>query len=832
MRTLVAKLLTQKSQMRLMLLLSLFFSVSLTAEWKSIGPASMVLKSDQQIVLYCGEAQVQITPLADDLVRVRLHRGTDGDNPSWAVAKSLWNLPRHTLLEDSLHITIKLPAMIVEISKNPVRITFRTPDGAIINQDDPARGMSWNGSEVRVWKTMPSQERYYGFGEKAGQLERRGLVMTNWNFDIPAYKPDTDPLYHTIPFFIGLNNGKAYGIFFDNTFRSTFDMGKESSSSYSFGADGGVLDYYFFYGPDPKKVIGRYTELTGRMNLPPKWALGYQQSRWSYFPESKVRDIASNFRKRNIPADVIYLDIDYLEGYRVFTWNKKNFPDPPKMLADLKKQGFKVVVIIDPGIKNDTNYWVYREGAAGKYFVYDKDGKPYLGKVWPGECVFPDFASTKTRAWWGGLYKDLIDAGVKGFWNDMNEPSVFDVPTKTMPLEMKHDADGHILDHAEFHNVYGMEMIRGTYEGLRRLNPQERPFVLTRDGYAGVQRYSASWTGDNVSSWTHLAMAIPMCLNFGLSGQPFVGPDIGGFVGNPTGEMFTRWLQYGALLPFCRVHTETGSKEQEPWSYGAVLEAINKKSIELRYKLLPYLYTQFRASSLNGLPIMRPLMLEFPSDTSTYRIESEFMIGSELLVVPIVIEGAVSRDVYLPGGSWYDFWTKKKIEGGKWMKIDAPIDHLPLYVKAGSVIPMQQVVQFTDQAPVDPLTYEVYLAENAAGTLYEDDGISFGYQKGNFRIVNVTVTAVPEGWKIEQSAPEGNFQISDRSVVFTLHGIDKKPLSVFVGGKKTSSVKSLEKEKSGWKFDTKSQRLSIKTSDGKRGISITVMKSDLSKIKL
>ncbi|MCX6136981.1 MAG: DUF4968 domain-containing protein [Ignavibacteriales bacterium] len=806
------------------LLLGLLLPHPARTEWKSLGNAQMLLKSDQQVVMLCGEMQIQVTPLADDLVRVRMHRVAENDNRSWAVAKSEWPLPPHQLIENEQGLTIRLAEVTVEISKNPVRITFKTRDGTIINQDDPARGMSWNGAQVRVWKTMPANERYYGFGEKAGKLERRGMLMTNWNFDIPAYKPDTDPLYHTIPFFLGLNEGKAYGIFFDNTFRSTFDMGKESSAAYSFGADGGVVDYYFCYGPDPKKVIERYTELTGRMNLPPKWALGYQQSRWSYYPESKVRDVARNFRERKIPADVLYLDIDYLDGYRVFTWDRKNFPDPRKMLTDLRKDGFKVVVIIDPGIKNDTNYWVYREGAAGRHFVYDKDGKTYLGKVWPGECVFPDFASSKTRTWWGGLYKDLIDIGVKGFWNDMNEPSVFDVPTKTMPLDVKHDADGTILEHAEFHNAYGMEMIRGTYEGLIRLQPNERPFVLTRDGYAGVQRYSASWTGDNVSSWTHLAMAIPMCLNFGLSGQPFVGPDIGGFVGNPTGEMFTRWLQYGALLPFCRVHTEKGSNDQEPWSYGPEFEAINRKSIELRYRLLPYLYSQFEDASVTGVPIMRPLMLEYPSDTTTYALDSEFMIGGSLLVAPVVVEGATSRPVYLPEGDWYDFWTKKKIIGGRWLAADAPIDRLPLYVKSGSVIPMQPVVQYTDQEPANPLLFELYSADKALGTLYEDDGISFDYQQEGVRRVDVACRRTSRGWQIKQSAAFGRYIPAERSVVFTLCGVAKKPAVVRESGKTLRFGKLLAGNNAGWTYDGRRQCLSIQIKDTQMGISITVEK--------
>ena len=326
------------------------------AGWKSIGDAQVVLNSDQQIAVHCGDADVQITPFANDMVRIRLVRSAGKNNPgSWAIAKEKWDLPTHEFTQDQKSITIALKDFTIRITKSPVRISFLTPEGEVINQDDSSKGMAWDGDQVRVWKKMPENELYYGFGEKAGMLERRGLAMTDWNFDFPAYTPATDPLYQSIPFFLGMKNGNFYGIFFDNTFRTSFDMGRESDRYYSFGAEGGMIDYYFFYGPSPKKVIGRFTELTGRMNLPPKWAIGYQQCRWSYYPESKVRDIAANFRKRGIPCDVIYLDIDYMDGYRCFTWNNKNFPDPKKMIADLARDGFKIVTIIDPGIKQDSN---------------------------------------------------------------------------------------------------------------------------------------------------------------------------------------------------------------------------------------------------------------------------------------------------------------------------------------------------------------------------------------------------------------------------------------------------------------------------------------------
>ena len=795
---------------------------TLFAGWHPIGTADLVLNSDQQIVVNCGDIQLQLTPFADDMVRVRVLRGSNTmDRGSWAIAKQRWNLPKHDFKEDAKSITISLKELVVRISKSPVRISFETPGGEIINQDDPSKGMAVDGDQVRVWKSMPEKELYYGFGEKTGMLERRGLAMSNWNSDIPAYTPGTDPVYQSIPFFLGMKEGKFYGIFFDNTYRTTFDMGKESDNYYSFGADNGAIDYYFFYGPSPKKVIERFTELTGRMNLPPKWALGYQQCRWSYYPESKVRDIAANFRKRGIPCDVIYLDIDYMDGFRCFTWNKENFPNPKKMVADLAKDGFKIVTIIDPGIKNDTAYWVYKEGSKGNHFVRNADSSVFIGPVWPGNCAFPDFANSSARTWWGGLYKDLVNTGIRGFWNDMNEPSVFDIPTKTFPLDARHDVDGAVATHAEIHNVYGMEMARGTYEGLRRLTPNERPFVLTRAGYAGTQRYSAAWTGDNASTWEHLAMAIPMCLNFGLSGQPFVGPDIGGFIGTPTGEMYTRWLQYGVFLPLCRSHSVRGSIDKEPWAYGEQYEKINKKFIELRYQLMPFLYTEFYKASTSGVPIMRPLMMEFPEDKTTYRIDTQFMVGENILVSPVVEPGSTSRWMYLPAGEWYDFWTRKKTDGGKWMQAEAPLDRLPVFVRAGAVIPMQQVVQYSDQAPADPLTYEIFPSTEAKGICYEDDGNGFEYTSGKYRKVEIKAEVKNGVVSVVRSAAEGSYGIPNSSIVFSINGTKQKPAAVSLRGKKIPEVSSLAGTKEGWVFDARLMRLAVKTTDSQEEIQLS-----------
>lgn len=791
------------------LLILLFVIVAVTillprrvsAQWISIGNVTGFQKIEHGIELAVDPARVRITVHGPDVIRVRMSRtGGFGPDQSWAVVHSEVGDRSFDVQETSTTLTLNTSMLEVRIQKKPCRISFLDRKGNVINEDEPTKGMSWAGSEVAVWKTMPADEWYYGFGEKSGQLPRKWKTMSMWNSDIPGYRADTDPLYKTVPFFYGIRKEHTYGIFFDNTYYSFFNMGKEHPEQYSFGAVDGELNYYFIYGPLPQNVLSRFTMLTGTMSLPPLWAVAYQQCRYSYYPESRVREIARTFREKKIPCDVLYLDIHYMDGYRCFTWDKERFPDPKKMVGDLAKDGFKTVVIIDPGIKNEKGYWVYEEGVKGDHFVKYPDGRHYVGKVWPGECVFPDYTRKESRDWWGTLYRGLVNDGIKGFWNDMNEPAVFDVPSKTFDLSVVHDDNGLKTDHRKSHNVYGMQMARGTYEGVLKLRPKERPFVLTRATYAGGQRYAAVWTGDNISSWDHLEMAVPMCLNLSISGQMFVGTDIGGFVGNPTGELYARWLQLGTFMPLMRTHTEIGSNDQEPWSYGPAFEAVNKASIELRYILLPYIYTQFYRASNNGVPIMRPLVFDYPEDQATYWNSREFLFGDAFLVAPVLWAGATKRDVRLPAGVWYDYWTEEKYSGPQQIRVDAPIDRIPLFVKAGAIIPTRQVVQYSDQAPIDPLTIEIYPAQQSTTQFYEDDGITFDYQKGKYCLRTISQKVVEAAREVVLSQPEGTYRPPKRFVVVRVHD-SAKPMRVTVDGSVLTAVMGNVSRQHGWWYD-------------------------------
>ncbi|MEW6512001.1 MAG: glycoside hydrolase family 31 protein [Bacteroidota bacterium] len=775
----------------------------LLAQWHTIPPADSIAPGQGEATFFAGPSTLTVSVLADDLVRVRFSPATvrRPEGRSWAVIKNDWPDVHVEAIDSGGSVRLSTRSLTVSVGKNPLRVSFRDRSGRTINEDYDGKGMSWSGREVRVWKTKPLGECYYGFGEKAGRLERSDFHMTMWNSDIPAYTPATDPLYESIPFFYGIRDGKAYGIFLDNAYRSSFDMGKEARDQYSFGAEDGDLTYYFFSGPRPEDILKRFTELVGRMPLPPLWSLGYQQCRWSYSPASRVREIANGFRSRNIPCDVIYLDIDYMDGYRIFTWNPQGFPHPEELVRELSSKGFHVAVIVDPGIKVDTAYAAYRSGFAGNHFLRRPDGSVFTGKVWPGICAFPDFTSTEARRWWGDQFGPLISTGIRGWWNDMNEPSVFDVPTKTIDLDVVHAGNGWTTTHAEAHNVYGMEMTRATYEGVRRILPNERPFVLTRASFAGGWRYSAAWTGDNVSSWDHLAMALAMCLNLSISGQPFVGSDIGGFIGHPSGELFARWLQLGVFTPLMRAHSVINERNKEPWEYGDMYIDINRETINLRYRLLPYIYTAMQYASDTGIPPMRPMAFDYPGDARFAYTDDQFMFGRDILVAPVLGEGSTKRSVVLPRGLWYDYWSGEAREGGATVEVDAPVGRIPFFVRAGSTIPMRQVVQHTGEAPIDPLTLNVYPDRDGntwSSSYYEDDGISFAYGEGaTFRRTMRAWTA-NNATEFRFSAAEGPFRPPQRRLAMCIFGVRDTPRAVTVNGRRLPPAVG---GKGGWEYD-------------------------------
>ena len=575
----------------------------------------------------------------------------------------------------------------------------------------------------------------YGTGEVAGPLRRNGRVVEAWNTDAYGYQDDTPSLYTSHPWVLAVRaDGSAFGVLADTTYRCEIDL----RDGIVFRAAGPEQPVIVVDGASPQEVCRMLGALTGTIAMPPKWAIGYHQCRYSYDPADRVREIARGFRERDIPADVIWMDIDYMDGYRCFTFDREDFPDPAGLNADLKELGFHNVWMIDPGIKLEDGYSVYDEGTARDVWVKRGDkSTTYEGEVWPGVCVFPDYTNADVRAWWAGLYDGFMANGISGVWNDMNEPAVFNTPTKTMPEDNWHRADealGGAGDHARFHNVYGMLMVKASREGVMAANPDNRPFVLSRANYIGGHRYAATWTGDNSANWYHVDVSIPMTLNLGLSGQPFCGPDIGGFAGNGDGEMFARWMGYGALLPFARGHTAKGNIDKEPWAFGAEVEATCRRALERRYRLIPYLYTLFHESSQTGMPIARPTFFADPTDLALRSEDDSFLLGSDLLVVA-QLQPARDRVSVLP----------RPVEGVDWRELDFPSfdggrdskdpDQARLFVRPGSVIPCGPVMEYVDEKPLDPLTLVVWLDHEgkARGELYEDEGDGWGYREGMFR---------------------------------------------------------------------------------------------------
>ncbi len=782
------------------------------------------------------KAKVTITVLAADLVRVRMSPGSiPGPDHSWAVIKSERPAPKVEFQRGKGTWVIRTPALEVRVRLAPFLVAFYDRTGRLISQD--FRDMALDGARVRCWKTMPPGEHYYGLGEKAGSIDKRGHAYVMWNTDPSGYDALTDPMYQTIPFFLGVRAGKAYGIFFDNSYRSSFDMGSESPDYYSFGAEGGEINYYFFAGPDPKRVISRYTELVGRTELPPLWSLGYIQSSIAYYPEKMVRLVAGNLRQRHIPCDALFLDTMHMDGSRDFTWDKSGFPDPARMLGGLRQQGFHVIAIVDPGLKVDKDYWVYQQGLAGNHFLRKKDGTLYTGYMWPGLSVFPDFSAERTRGWWASLFEGLLNDGISGFLTDMNEPTVDDVPQekgwvpRALDPDVIHDDNGLKSPDGKMHNLYGLLMSWATRDALLRFRPNERPLVITRATYAGGQRYAAQWTGDNLATWEDFRASLRLIISMGVSGLPFTGSDTGGFIGTPNAELYTRWLEAGIFHPYFWTHTGDANHTLDPWSYGNEAEAINRRIIELRYRLLPYLYNAFYESTRTGLPIVRGLLVDYPDDEEAMaptpdRQNYEFMFGPDLLVAPVVMEGRTTRKVYFPQGTWYDFWSTRRYEGRSTATVDAPLDHIPIFVRAGAILPMRQVVQFTNEAPVDPLTLEIYPGGNSSREFYEDDGHSLGYRNGAYSLEKITVSEENTSVNIRLLAPEGSYTPPSRFLIFKVHGVSSSPRAVRLNQEalRIEESTTIETTQQGAGYERESRTVWVKTSDTRGSLEIVIEK--------
>jgi alpha-glucosidase len=727
-----------------------------------------------------GDAAVRVEALTDNILRVKAARdGAWGEDASWAVPAEV---RAQSVAVQAMPDGFQTGAIAVHLDPATLQMTVTDLQGRTILAD--AGAVRFDGSGFSLRKALPLGQHIYGLGDKTGNFDRRGESFVDWNTDAWGFQRDTDPIYKSIPFYIASGGpGGAYGLFLDNSWRGWFDFGHREDGTLTIGAVGGPVDYYVIAGPSVRDVVRRYTDLTGKAPLPPLWALGFQQSRYSYMSADEVRSIAKRLRSDRIPADVIWLDIDYQDRDRPFTTNPKTFPDLKGLAREVGAQGFKLVAITDLHVADapGQGYAPYDSGAAGDHFLKNPDGSTYVAPVWPGPSVFPDFTRASSRAWWGSLYKNFVDDGIAGFWNDMNEPAIFDTPTKTMPLTTVHriEGDGFLArtaSHAEVHNVYGMENSRATFEGQQALRPNLRPFVMTRASFAGGQRYAVTWTGDNSSTWDHLKLAVQQMLSLGLSGFSWSGADVAGFIGGASPELMTRWYEIAAFTPVFRSHSANDAPRAEPWVDGPAQLAIRRRFIEERYLLLPYLYAVAEESARTGDPVMRPTFYDYPAMQSAPCDQAmAFTLGADLLVAASPHpDQPRAYDICLPSTGWYDYWTGLPVAGEK-VSETPRLERLPVFVRPGAIIAKQPLVQSTAEIPKGPLELDVYPGADCRGELYFDDGVSV---TGPSLRQAIKCTVTEKGMALQFDAREGSYRPWWHQIAVTVHGA--KPVHMVI----------------------------------------------------
>jgi alpha-glucosidase len=743
-----------------------------------LGDVVFVEKTAHGILVGVGDEKFRADVLRPDLLRLKISQaGRFDESPTHATSFQVPVPPAFQVTDEETTITLETGRVRLVISKRPFGLDAYRSDGSVIFEDHrdefgQSRGYLHLNDRFVVTRRMTPHDSIYGLGQKTGPFDRRGRKFILWNTDVFApgaleknqlHEAEAltgestrfDPYYTSIPFFYHCraNNGdaKLAGFFVDNGYKANVDFEQRDVCRYQFA--GGQYTEYVFAGPNMADILLAYTFLTGRIAAPPIWALGHHQCRFHDYTHEGILNIGLEYRDRKIPCDVLWLDIGHMHGYRVFTWDTTKFPDVPGMLARMKSDKLRLVTIVDPGVKAEPGYPVFDQGRSLNVFCKTEARQHYVGHVWPGRTVFPDFVRPEVRAWWAELNARHVEGGIAGIWNDMNEPSTGNIE----PFAMRFDRDGENHPHERYHNQYALLMAMSTHEGLRLAHPNLRPFILSRAGFAGIQRYAAQWLGDNVSDWHHLAMSIPMAMGMGISGQPFIGADIPGFAANPTPELAARWMQYGAMTPFCRCHNQDGERDQYPWSFGPGVEKRIRAALELRYRLLPYIYSAFIRASETGEPIQRPLIYDFQHDRHARETDDAYLFGDALLVAPVLGPGQTARHVYLPQGTWVDWYTGERHAGGQFITASAPLDRIPVFARGGRIIPTYA------SAPASTMDHHPDLLElhvivpDEDGEFYshlqEDDGVSTACSTGGY--VRTTFCLTRIGNRVRVSAKVG-----------------------------------------------------------------------------
>lgn len=757
--------------------------------YKAIGATTKVDLALNKATFYFDGGRVDIVRYTNAMVRITQHYDhlPCSELPFAVVAKP--DGQPFSQVHDTDTITfLHTKSMHVAVYKNPLRISAFNHQGQMVMENDPGLGMGRLADTVFLHQTLFDDEKIIGLGEKTGPINRRGQAFVHWNTDHFGYPENADPLYLSTPFYISLRQQGCHGFYLNNSHRSVFNFGASNDRCTIVQAEGGLLDYFLIVADTPAQIIEEYTGLTGRMPLPPIWALGYQQCRYSYYPESAVMTLARTFRDKQIPCDVVYLDIHHMADFKVFTFDEKRFPDPRSMNQTLREMGFRTVVIADPGIKRESGYEAYDSGTEADVFVKFPDGKPWAAQVWPGWSHFPDFTTPKGRNWWADQVKFYTDHGVSGLWNDMNEPASWGQNT---PDVVEFGWEGNPTSHREAHNVYGMLMAQASRQGAEQHAPSDRPFLLTRAGFSGIQRHAAVWTGDNVATDAHMLAGVRLVASMGMTGIAFAGYDVGGFVGEASPELYARWVSLGAFSPLFRGHSMIDTRCSEPWSYGETVEAIARNYIGLRYKLLPTIYAAMHTASLTGMPLVRSLAMLYPNNDMVFRPEyqDQYFFGDSLMVCPVASNKTLTK-VYLPDGDWYDFHTDRHYFGNQVVVAECGLGTLPVFVKRGAPVLAQSVVQHTAQPHHGVFEIHVWFAAVGAAKWYEDDGVTNDHLHQQFALREVHYNC-PDNL-LQISAKQGQFTSSFRTARVIWHGFaDRAVLQVEVNGqtyKPTSSI--------------------------------------------
>lgn len=759
---------------------------SQTPQWQMAGAVKSYNVKGNRLLLECENANLELFFLANYSLRVRVQ----AENADFSDYFSYYVESLNSAIE-TLKVEDRDDYLLIKLGNYSYTIIRENSALNILRRGTNFNTKQWplftDDGQVGLSINLQEHEASYGTGERAFDLNLRGRKLSIWNTDPGGFQRGDDPVNYCTSFYLGVTEDSAYGLLWDNSSRGVFDIGATNPDELRITSETGQLSYYLFFGDDVNSVMTAYTALTGRMPMPPLWAIGYHQSRYSYMDEEEVLTIAQEMREREIPCDVIYLDIHYMDGYRIFTWNKEAFPDMKGMIDKLHAMGMKLVTILDPGVKVDEGYGGYESGLAEKIFITYPDDEPVAGVVWPGLCHFPDFTSEKARQWWVKQLKPLLDCGVDGIWNDMNEPLIFDdeLPPLSLPDYAQQDKEGQGGTHLELHNMYGTLMGKASRTALDEHRPNKRQFSIVRAGAAGAQCYTSSWTGDNYSTWDDLALSISMTLQMGLSGLAFTGADIGGFNRDADGELLARWIQAGSLMPFFRNHCAGNAIHQEPWSFGQPYEDAIREAIALRYQLMPYLYTAFAQNAFEGYPIIRPIFMAEPKNIHLRNIDDAYLLGEKVLAAPITKPQTIRREVYLPEGDWYNFKTNKRHMGGKIISVEAVLDTIPIFIKSGTVLPMWPLMQYAEEKTVETLTLRVY-TDTGETRLYEDAGEGLDYQKGEYRWLTFRCEETTDSLTLERTV-EGDFSPSYQQIELQLIGSRKQINHIEVDGQEISS---------------------------------------------